>query len=317
MTFGQHLEELRSALFKAVLALFLGFLLGLYFGSDIVRVIEFPLKRALLKYHERVDKVKLLEIISQKQEAGESIPGDDPDELATFMAENELTFDQMLIDGPALLAELKHLYPQAFENIAIPGPGAAAATTAEAEQQAGQASVRFSKENLFPLFVWRKLKDTERAKLTTLNAQEAFMIYIKAALVFGLLLASPAIFWYIWDFVRVGLYPHERRYVNVFLPISLGLFLAGAALAFFVVFAYVLDFLFSFNEKLGLEPDMRISEWLSFALFLPLGFGVAFQLPLVMLFLERIGVFSVEIYLGKWRIAILVIAIISTLPPIR
>jgi len=62
---------------------------------------------------------------------------------------------------------------------------------------------------------------------------------------------------------------------------------------------------------MGINPTPRISEWMSFVLMLPLGFGISFQLPLVMLFLERIGIFTVEVYLSKWRIAILVIAIIS------
>ena len=59
-------------------------------------------------------------------------------------------------------------------------------------------------------------------------------------------------------------------------------------------------------------PDPRISEWLSFVLFLPVGFGISFQLPLVMLFLQRIGLITVEMYLSKWRIAILVIFVIRT-----
>jgi sec-independent protein translocase protein TatC len=314
MTFGQHLEELRSSLFKAVVSLFLGFLVGLYFGENIVRVIEYPLKQSLLKYYAERDVDKLKEIIEQKKAAGEEIPGD-ADQLAEFMAAHELTFDEMLIDGPALLEELKKTYPAEFNDWGKPR---GEKTTAKAEAKATSRTVPevttpadINEKNLIRLFVWRKVKDTERARLTTLNAQEAFMIWIKAALIFGLILASPLIFWFIWDFVRVGLYPHERKYVNLFLPMSLGLFLSGAALAFFVVFRYVLDFLFGFNKMLGLEPDMRISEWLSFALFMPVGFGIAFQLPLVMLFLDRIGVFNVETYLSKWRIAILVIAIIS------
>src|SRR5262245_66412233 len=60
-------------------------------------------------------------------------------------------------------------------------------------------------------------------------------------------------------------------------------------------------------------PDMRICEWFGFALFLPLGFGVAFQLPLVMLFLQRIGVMTVSGYLSKWRISVLVIAFASAI----
>ena len=57
----------------------------------------------------------------------------------------------------------------------------------------------------------------------------------------------------------------------------------------------------------------RITEWLNFVLFLPVGFGISFQLPLLMFFLERIGVFTTADYLSKWRIAVLVIFVISML----
>jgi sec-independent protein translocase protein TatC len=79
----------------------------------------------------------------------------------------------------------------------------------------------------------------------------------------------------------------------------------------------VLKFLFGFNRSLGIEIDPRISEWLSFALFLPLGFGIAFQLPLVMLFLQRVGIFTVQAYLSYWRVAVLVIFVIAAIltPP--
>ena len=92
---------------------------------------------------------------------------------------------------------------------------------------------------------------------------------------------------------------------------SIALFLVGAATAYLFVFAPVLDFLFGFNQQLGIDPDPKISEWLGFVLLLPLGFGVSFQLPLVMLFLERIGVFTVRDYLEKWRISVLVIVVVS------
>jgi sec-independent protein translocase protein TatC len=91
----------------------------------------------------------------------------------------------------------------------------------------------------------------------------------------------------------------------------LALFWAGAGLAFFFVFRHVLGFLFSFNRALNIQSEPRINEWIGFVLFLPLGFGIAFQLPLVMFFLNRIGLFSVRAYLEKWRIAVLVIFILS------
>jgi sec-independent protein translocase protein TatC len=157
--------------------------------------------------------------------------------------------------------------------------------------------------------VWVPLDFKPQALATT----DGFLIWLKAGLITGLLIALPAILWFLWTFVAAGLYPHEQKYVYIFLPISLLLFFAGVFLAFFFVFAPVLDFLFSFNRAMGIAPEMRINDWLSFVMFLPLGFGIAFQLPLVMLFVNRIGIISVEAYIDKWRIAVMVISVISML----
>lgn len=164
---------------------------------------------------------------------------------------------------------------------------------------------------LAPLRLWRPVEQDPNVKAKTLNAHEGFMIYLKAALVSGAVVSSPWVFYWLWTFVAAGLYPHEKHHVHVFLPFSLGLFFLGAGTAFFFVFDPVLNFLFSYNRWLGLGTDMRISEWMSFVLFLPLGFGISFQLPLVMLFLERIGVFSVAMYTQNWRISVLVICFLA------
>jgi sec-independent protein translocase protein TatC len=146
----------------------------------------------------------------------------------------------------------------------------------------------------------------------SLGIQEPFMVWLKAGFFTGMAIASPWVFLQIWSFVATGLYPHEKNYVYLYMPFSLFLFICGAAFAFYVVFKYVLDFLFTFNSQMGIDPDPRIGEYLGFVMILPLGFGFAFQLPLVMLFLHRIGLISVKSYLSKWRIAILVICVVST-----
>ncbi len=163
--------------------------------------------------------------------------------------------------------------------------------------------------HLIDVPVWKPIS----VRVQTLNAHEAFMIWLKAAFLTGLVLASPWIFYQVWTFVGAGLYRHERRYVYIYLPFSTLLFLCGAGMAFFFVFEHVLNFLFSFNYAMEIDPDPRISEWLSFVLFLPIGFGIAFQLPLVMLFLHRLGIFSIQAYLSKWRIAVLIIFVLSML----
>ena len=80
------------------------------------------------------------------------------------------------------------------------------------------------------------------------------------------MIASPYVFYQIWTFVAAGLYPHEKNYVFLYLPISILLFVGGASLAFLFVFDPVLDFLFLFNKGMNADFDPRIGEWLGFVL---------------------------------------------------
>jgi sec-independent protein translocase protein TatC len=181
------------------------------------------------------------------------------------------------------------------------------------DSDAAADAASFDPDALVPILLWQPLAQDHRVSITTLSAQEAFGIYVKAAMLVGVVLASPWIFYQLWTFVAAGLYRHERRWVWTFLPLSIGLFLAGVGIAFFFVFDFVLDYLLQFNDWLGLDPDPRISEWLGFVLILPIGFGLGFQLPLVMLFLERIGIFDADAYVSQWRIAVLAIVVVSAI----
>ena len=95
------------------------------------------------------------------------------------------------------------------------------------------------------------------------------MTYIKVAFIAGLLIASPWVFREIWMFVAAGLYPHERKYIYIYLPMSLTLFTGGAVFCFYAVFPFVLKFLLSFNAMLDVNPQIRLSEWINFAVMLP------------------------------------------------
>src|SRR5436305_1722933 len=82
----------------------------------------------------------------------------------------------------------------------------------------------------------------------------------------------------------------EKKYVHIFLPFSLGLFMAGVAVCQFLVLPWGIHWLLEFSHWIKVEPELRLSEWLSFAILMPVLFGVGFQLPLVMLFLYKIDV---------------------------
>jgi sec-independent protein translocase protein TatC len=296
MSFGEHLEELRKRLFRSVIGLGIGFLIGLLVGTNVVSVIQIPLTKALTSYYERQAQNFVEKKLVQMEAEGVPLP-DDPAKLKRYVTNAHMMPREIFVDIDSVINKLKLVEPERFASLAAPETEISADGDYE--------------PNLVQLFLWAPTQDDPRLKARSLNPHEAFVIFVKASLLVGILIASPYIFYQIWSFVAAGLYPHERKYIHIFLPFSICLFLLGAALAFFFVFEPVLDFLLKFNEMLGIDIDPRISEWLSFVLVLPLGFGVSFQLPLVMLFLERIGIMSVKTYLSNFRIAVLVIFVLS------
>lgn len=301
MTFGEHLEELRSCLVKAVVGLILGIAVGLFFGRQVVEVIEHPLQAALSRYYEKQSVKKYEQFLEVQNAVGAPLPYT-LERVKYLVTQRHLVYELRQIDAAQVVQAIAPDNPKLAEQL----PAASAKPATESGAEATEADPRF-----VPVFLWHPIADDPRISAKIFNVTEGFMIWFKAAFVLGVVISSPWILYQLWSFVAAGLYPHEKKYVHLFLPISLALFFLGAATAYLFVFKPVLDFLFDYSDWLGFEIDPRISEWLSFVIFLPLGFGVSFQLPLVMLFLERIGVLSVQAYLERWRIAILVIVVIS------
>ena len=316
MTFGERLEELRHCLVRSLLALLVGTMGGLAFSDWVVQVVNGPLEQSLQGYYQSAAVVQY-EAFLREREAKEQTAPYTLSQVEDFVDRQHYIYRMYFVHPAAVRTELGlNVFgqePKTRESL-VPGsktaPKEPATITPSTEMPAVEKKP-LSAGDLVPLFVWRPMDDDERMSVKSLSPTEAFMIWLKAAVVSGFVLASPVIFYFIWSFVAAGLYPHEKRYVHIFLPFSIGLFLSGALFCFFGVFPTILKFLFAFNADLGIDPDPRISEWLSFAIFLPLGFGLSFQLPLVMLFLERIGILNVQVYLGKWRMAVLVIFVIS------
>ncbi|MHC4410860.1 MAG: twin-arginine translocase subunit TatC [Planctomycetota bacterium] len=118
-----------------------------------------------------------------------------------------------------------------------------------------------------------------------------FLAAMKVAFFAGAVVAAPVVLMQMWGFISAGLYRHERRAVKYYALPGFGLFLSGAALAYFYVMPYAFDFLLGFShEQLGVESMLDVSPYISLMAFAMLMFGLLFQLPVVMVFLMRIGV---------------------------
>ncbi|HKD78023.1 MAG TPA: twin-arginine translocase subunit TatC, partial [Ktedonobacterales bacterium] len=114
-----------------------------------------------------------------------------------------------------------------------------------------------------------------------------------------------------WMFIAAGLYPNEKRLVNVYLPFSLFLFISGVLVCQFLVMPRAIEAMLWFNEWLGMSADMRLNEWLSFAVMMPVVFGASFQTPLVMMFLHKVGILTVQTMREYRKIAWFVMAIFA------
>ncbi|MCA9194491.1 MAG: twin-arginine translocase subunit TatC [Planctomycetales bacterium] len=279
MSFGDHLEELRKSLIKAFIWLGVGTIIGLSFAERIIHYLESPLEQAILEFNVE------LAIAQFKNANGGEEP---PEALKHWIAQNKLVPKRVWIAPFATKSSESPI----FETVDV-----------DAWQDVNMEVLSVLKPQL--------QFEPIASNLYTFNPIEGFMIWLKAGLVAGVVIGSPGIFWHIWQFIAAGLYPHERKYVYWYLPLSLALFLAGICLAFFGVFRLVLGFLMTYTVDINVEFTPRLTDYVTFALFLPLGFGIAFQLPIVMLGLHRFGVVTVDMFASQWRIAVLTIAFLS------
>jgi sec-independent protein translocase protein TatC len=137
---------------------------------------------------------------------------------------------------------------------------------------------------------------------------EAFMLYIKLALIAGLLIASPAVFTQVWLFVAPGLYAHEKKWAIPFVLMSSFFFILGAWFSHAVVFPITWRFFVGFTSDI-LTFMPRIAPAFSIYLRLILALGITFQLPTLVLFLARMGMITPRFMIRNFKYAVLLIMI--------
>ena len=153
-------------------------------------------------------------------------------------------------------------------------------------------------------------------QLYFLSPSEAFEARIVLTIFGGFILSSPFIFFQLWQFLSAALTSQEKRFVTIFAPFSMVLFLLGCAFAYFVALPFSITFLLSFSTEF-IKPMITVSRYIHFAGTLVLAFGFIFEFPLVMLFFIKMGIATPEFLIQQRRYAIVFIFIISAIltPP--
>ncbi|MBC8473651.1 MAG: twin-arginine translocase subunit TatC [Candidatus Omnitrophica bacterium] len=136
-------------------------------------------------------------------------------------------------------------------------------------------------------------------RLVFIAPQEAFVVNIKIAFLGGIFFSSPYLLYQVWQFVSVALEKKERKHVFVFGLLSFVLFLLGCSFGYFVILPIAMKFLLGFATD-AISPMITVSKYVSFVGTIVFAFSFVFQLPLIMLFLTKIGMVT-PVFLSKKR----------------
>lgn len=144
-----------------------------------------------------------------------------------------------------------------------------------------------------------------------------FWIFMAASFLFALLIASPVVLWQAWAFLAAGLYSHERSVVHKYIPFSLGLFVSGMLFSFYWVVPYGQFFLAKLMLLGWVDPFWAVNSYFRFLFMLTAALSLVFQLPLVMLALQKVGLVSHAVMRKNWRMIILIMFACSAMltPP--
>ncbi|MCR9247153.1 MAG: twin-arginine translocase subunit TatC [bacterium] len=190
----------------------------------------------------------------------------------------------------------------------------------------GQAFLKYSRKNFDSIMSGdKKYKNLLPLRtgfvvpytLVAINGIEDMFNYMLASILFALVLVSPFVVWQVWAFVAAGLYKHERRAFYRYFPFMVALCGSGVAFGYFVVLPFSLGFLISLMNPDQVGAMLAVGQYFTLLFWLTVAMGLMFQLPIVMVALQRVGLVTHATFRKHWRITLLIIFIAGAIftPP--
>lgn len=275
MSFGEHLEELRGRLFKAIGAIALAVIGLMPFKREVQAIYLEPYRACwnstYAGFLEQLDRD--IGLVGDYARLGPEQKQQVDARVAQLHADRQRTVRFHLERRGQILAGT---YPR-------------------------QEADRILHEGNFPL-PWN---------LKALGGLDDIWIFMAATMLFGVILASPIVLWQIWAFIAAGLYARERKVVWAFLPAAFGLLGLGVLFGYYVAVPFGLYMLVQYMNLDQVAPFFTVSQYFSFFFSFCTALGLMFQLPLVMLVLARIGLVTHATMKQHWRYVVLIIFVVA------
>lgn len=284
MTFGEHIEELR----RRVIAALIGIIVAAAVCGIFYKEVVSALLRPYLEASEQIQAQMREELGgTKKPKPAPTPPAETP--AATPPAEGSETLAQLRADVAALRKELAQLR---------------ARLEGTKTDESGESPLAPFAKGLPP-------------RIMLGNPLSGYLTILILCVIGGVFLSSPWVIYQFWAFVGIGLHAHERRFVRIYGPASFLLFIAGAALFYFYVLPLGLSALLSPTASIVIkgvpliDPSLLLDDYFKFVAWMTLVFGVAFQTPLVVLFLARTGLIPLETMAKQQKYVILIMVVLG------
>lgn len=181
---------------------------------------------------------------------------------------------------------------------------------------------RYGDQILAGEFLWPNLLPTKTGfnvpyTLVAVNGLDDFWVFMMASFVFAFVIASPIVLWQLWAFVAAGLYQKERKVFYRYFPFATALLTSGVLFGYFYAVPFGLGWLIRMMKTDQVQAMLGVGQYFTLLFAMTAALGAIFQLPLVMVALQRIGIVRHKTLSANWRAIVLAIFVISAVitPP--
>ncbi|HEX5790958.1 MAG TPA: twin-arginine translocase subunit TatC [Luteolibacter sp.] len=305
--FLEHLEDLRKMIMRVAITLVIAMAACFSFQKQLMEILRRPVeevRRQQIASHLPVEKkdqaprLLTVELWAKAKHVEQAVAGLEESQRQAYYAalsDPELVFHARSV---ALLRAAQSLPEEARKSFV--------------ENLTVEPEMRRQVEVLVKMGPDSQVEQRGDLRLmSALKPTETFMLSMKLSFFAGIIVSFPLVLMFILQFVLPGLHAHEKKTLWPAMAIGFGLFFGGVLFAYFQVLPRALTFFYEWGGSLGVSNDWRIGEYISFATQFTLLFGVAFELPVVVMVLVKLGLLSYETMSSTRSYAIVAIMVLA------